>query len=320
MKNSKPDIIYMGTPEFAVAPLKTLLENNYNIKAVVTATDKPAGRGKKIQFSDVKKFAIENNLTILQPQNLKSDDFVEEIKKLEADLFIVVAFRMLPEKVWKIPNLGTFNLHASLLPDYRGAAPINHCIINGDTKSGITTFFINDEIDTGTIILQESVDIDPIDSAGTLHNKLMNTGAELVLKTVKLIEDDELNLVNQNDLITNKLRSAPKIFKEDCRINWNKNGEKINNFIRGLSPHPSAWTIFKPNSESITIKIYSVDFIAENHNLKNGKIISDNKSYIKVAVANGFINLLELQMQGKKLLKVKDFLNGFKFEGNSIFE
>jgi methionyl-tRNA formyltransferase len=312
----------MGTPEFAVAPLKTLLENNYNIKAVVTATDKPAGRGKKIQFSDVKKFAIENNLTILQPQNLKSDEFVEEIKKLEADLFIVVAFRMLPEKVWKIPNLGTFNLHASLLPDYRGAAPINHCIINGDTKSGVTTFFINDEIDTGTIILQESVKIAPIDNAGSLHDKLMITGAELVLKTVKLIEDDKLKLVNQTDLITNELRYAPKIFKDDCRINWNKSGEKINNFIRGLSPYPSAWTIFKPNSETITIKIYSVNFIAENHNLKNGKIISDNKSYIKIAVANGngFINLLELQMQGKKLLKVKDFLNGFKFEEDSIFE
>lgn len=309
----------MGTPEFAVSSLKILLDNDYNIKTVITAPDKPAGRGKKIQFSDVKKFALENNLKILQPNNLKAENFLNELKTLNADLFIVVAFRMLPRQVWKLPKLGTFNLHASLLPDYRGAAPINHAIINGDTKTGVTTFFINEEIDKGSIIFQENVEIKPKDNAGDLHDKLMYIGAELVLKTVKAIENNNIQVHKQEKFNNNNLHPAPKIYKEFCRIDWNMPAEKINNLIRGLSPYPAAWTILNC-PENVQVKLYETSIIIEGHQHKIGTIITDNKTYLKVAVKNGFITVSELQIQGKKRMKVKELLNGYKFTNNDAFE
>ncbi len=309
----------MGTPEFAVSSLKILLDNDYNIKTVITAPDKPAGRGKKIQFSDVKKFALENNLQILQPNNLKAEDFLNELKTLNADLFIVVAFRMLPKQVWELPKLGTFNLHASLLPDYRGAAPINHAIINGDTKTGVTTFFINEEIDKGSIIFQESVEINPKDNAGSLHDKLMSIGAELVLKTVKAIKSNNIQTRKQEEFINDNLRPAPKIYKDFCRIDWNMPVEKINNLIRGLSPYPAAWTILN-RPENVQVKLYETSTVIEAHQHKNGTIITDNKTYLKVAVSSGFINISELQIQGKKRMKVKELLNGYKFIDNDAFD
>ncbi|MDD4149648.1 MAG: methionyl-tRNA formyltransferase [Bacteroidales bacterium] len=318
MTTNKANIIFMGTPEFAVSSLKILIDNNYNIKAVVTAADKPAGRGKKIQFSDVKKFALENNLKILQPDKLKSEYFLNELKNLNADLFIVVAFRMLPRQVWELPKLGTFNLHASLLPDYRGAAPINHAIINGDTKTGVTTFFINEEIDKGNILFRESIEIEPKDNAGSLHDKLMHIGAELVLKTVQAIENNNVQLHKQEEFINDTLHPAPKIFKDSCRIDWEKPAKGINDLIRGLSPYPAAWTELN-NPEKTQVKLYETSFIIDEHHYKNGTIITDNKTYLKVAVKDGFIDVLELQIQGKKRLKIKELLNGYKFTENDFF-
>lgn len=309
----------MGTPEFAVSSLKILIDNNYNIKAVVTAPDKPAGRGKKIRFSDVKSFALEHNLKILQPTNLKSDSFLEELENLNADLFIVVAFRMLPKEVWKMPKLGTFNLHASLLPDYRGAAPINHAIINGDKITGVTSFFINEEIDKGEIILSKETKISDIDNAGSLHDKLMIIGADLVLETVKLIEKGNVSIKAQNLFENVQQRPAPKIFKDDCKINWNRPVENIHNLIRGLSPYPAAWTCLNDKTNT-SIKIFESEFIKEDHTDQYGKIITDNKNYIKVSATDGYVSLKEVQIQGKKRMKVKDLLNGYKLEENSFFE
>jgi len=319
MMMNKPDIIFMGTPEFAVSSLKILIDNNYNIKAVVTAPDKPAGRGKKIRFSDVKSFALEHNLKILQPTNLKSDSFLEELENLNADLFIVVAFRMLPKEVWKMPKLGTFNLHASLLPDYRGAAPINHAIINGDKITGVTSFFINEEIDKGEIILSKETKISDIDNAGSLHDKLMIIGADLVLETVKLIEKGNVSIKAQNLFENVQQRPAPKIFKDDCKINWNRPVENIHNLIRGLSPYPAAWTCLNDKTNT-SIKIFESEFIKEDHTDQYGKIITDNKNYIKVSATDGYVSLKEVQIQGKKRMKVKDLLNGYKLEENSFFE
>lgn len=303
-------IIFMGTPEFAVTSLKTLLDKGYNVKAVVTTPDKPAGRGKNIQFSDVKKFALEHNLPILQPEKLKSPEFLAQLKEIDADLFVVVAFRMLPKEVWAMPKRGTINLHAALLPDYRGAAPINHAIINGETETGITTFYIDEQIDTGKIIMQERCAIEPEDNIGTLYDKLMFIGAEAVCKTVDIIASGNVNAIEQDSIRTEGLHPAPKITKEFCQINWNNKSIDIHNLIRGLSPYPAAWCYLK---DDITAKIFTSAYSIEKHNLEAGTFVSDNKSYLKVATQDGFVSILELQMQGKKRMAIKDFLNGFKF-------
>ncbi len=303
-------IIFMGTPEFAVTSLKTLLDKGYNVKAVVTTPDKPAGRGKNIQFSDVKKFALEHNLPILQPEKLKSPEFLAQLKEIDADLFVVVAFRMLPKEVWAMPKRGTINLHAALLPDYRGAAPINHAIINGETETGITTFYIDEQIDTGKIIMQERCAIEPEDNIGTLYDKLMFIGAEAVCKTVDIIASGNVNAIEQDSIRTEGLHPAPKITKEFCQINWNNKSVDIHNLIRGLSPYPAAWCYLK---DDITAKIFTSAYSVEKHNLAAGTFVSDNKSYLKVATQDGFVSILELQMQGKKRMAIKDFLNGFKF-------
>lgn len=303
-------IIFMGTPEFAVTSLKTLLDKGYNVKAVVTTPDKPAGRGKNIQFSDVKKFALEHNLPILQPEKLKSPEFLAQLKEIDADLFVVVAFRMLPKEVWAMPKRGTINLHAALLPDYRGAAPINHAIINGETETGITTFYIDEQIDTGKIIMQERCAIEPEDNIGTLYDKLMFIGAEAVCKTVDIIAFGNVNAIEQDSIRTEGLHPAPKITKEFCQINWNNKSVDIHNLIRGLSPYPAAWCYLK---DDITAKIFTSAYSIEKHNLEAGTFVSDNKSFLKVATQDGFVSILELQMQGKKRMAIKDFLNGFKF-------
>ena len=303
-------IIFMGTPEFAVTSLKTLLDKGYDIKAVVTTPDKPAGRGKTIQFSDVKKFALEHNLPILQPEKLKSPEFLVQLKEINADLFVVVAFRMLPKEVWAMPRLGTINLHAALLPDYRGAAPINHAIINGETETGITTFYIDEDIDTGKIIMQEKCAIEPEDNIGTLYDKLMFIGAEAVCKTVDIIASGNVNAIEQDSIRTEGLHSAPKITKEFCQINWNGKAVDIHNLIRGLSPYTAAWCYLK---DDITAKIFTSSYSSEKHDLNPGTFVTDNKSFLKVATSDGFVSIHELQMQGKKRMAIKDFLNGFKF-------
>ncbi len=309
--NKNLRIVYFGTPEFAVAGLKLLLENNYNIVGVVTAPDKPAGRGKKLKASDVKIFAQKNNLKILQPANLKSDEFINELKQLNADLQIVVAFRMLPEIVWNMPPMGTFNLHASLLPQYRGAAPINWAIINGEKETGVTSFFLQHEIDTGNIILQEKISISENDNAGTLHDKLMNLGAKIILDTVKLIESGNVKTIPQDKIETENLKKAPKIFKNDTKINWENNSEFVYNFIRGLSPYPTAWT--KINNK--ILKIYSARKTSETNNSnKPGNIITDKKTFLKIACKDYYLEILELQLEGKKRLKTPEFLMGFNGE------
>lgn len=308
---NKLKIVYMGTPGFAVEPLKQLLEDNQKILAIITAPDKPAGRGKKISESEVKTFAKDLNIKILQPTNLKYPDFISELKSLNADLFVVVAFRMLPKEVWQIPKFGTINLHASLLPDYRGAAPINHAILNGDTETGLTTFFINEEIDTGNIIFQTKCEILESDNAGTLHNKLMNLGGKLLVKTVNSIANGTAKSIEQDSLKTDKLRQAPKLNKEFCKLDFNNSAEELHNKVRALSPYPAAW--FELTNTENTIKVFETSYEINKHNLEIGKIISDNKNEIKIAVKDGFLLIHELQMSGKKRMKTKDFLNGYKF-------
>jgi methionyl-tRNA formyltransferase len=308
---NKLKIVYMGTPGFAVEPLKQLLEDNQKILAIITAPDKPAGRGKKISESEVKTFAKDLNIKILQPTNLKYPDFISELKSLNADLFVVVAFRMLPKEVWQIPKFGTINLHASLLPDYRGAAPINHAILNGDTETGLTTFFINEEIDTGNIIFQTKCEILESDNAGTLHDKLMNLGGKLLVKTVNSIANGTAKSIEQDSLKTDKLRQAPKLNKEFCKLDFNNSAEELHNKVRALSPYPAAW--FELTNTENTIKVFETSYEINKHNLEIGKIISDNKNEIKIAVKDGFLLIHELQMSGKKRMKTKDFLNGYKF-------
>lgn len=307
-------IVFMGTPEFAVGTLKKLVENKYNVVGVVTAPDKPAGRGRQLKQSDVKEYAIKQDIKVLQPINLKDKSFIDELKALNANLQIVVAFRMLPEVVWKMPEFGTFNLHASLLPNYRGAAPINWAIINGETKTGVTTFFIDEKIDTGEIILQEEVNIDETDTAGTLHDKLMVTGAELVLKTVNLIERNEIHTTTQKN--SEHLMPANKIHKETCKINWNNSINDIYNFVRGLTPYPTAWTLLHNDTEELNIKIYSIAKEEASHNIKPGMLVID-KNRIKVAAKNGFLELLEIQFPGKRKMSAKDVLNGYEFKSGA---
>ncbi len=304
--NRPPRIIFLGTPEFAVSSLDILIKNKYDIVCVVTAPDKPAGRGMELQQSAVKKYAVKKNLKVLQPEKLKNKEFLQDLASLRADLQIVVAFRMLPEAVWAMPPLGTFNLHASLLPDYRGAAPINHAIINGEKETGVTTFFLQHEIDTGKIILQQKVPIAESETAGELHDKLMNTGAELVLKTVQQIESGNIKTVEQSP--SANLKTAPKIFKEDCRINFNKPTQTVYNFIRGLAPYPTAFT----HLQGKIFKIFSSRAEIKAHSLIPGTSETDGKTFLRFATADGFISVTEIQMEGKRKMKIEEFLKGFR--------
>ncbi|WP_149302900.1 methionyl-tRNA formyltransferase [Pareuzebyella sediminis] len=300
-------IVFMGTPEFATASLARLIEEGYRIVGVITAPDKPAGRGRKLQQSDVKRFAITKGLKIMQPTNLKDETFLSQLKALNANLQIVVAFRMLPKAVWAMPVFGTFNLHASLLPDYRGAAPINWAIINGESQTGVTTFFIDDKIDTGEIILQEKVAITEEETAGMLHDKLMEMGAELVHKTVRAIEHDQVETKLQQG--GPQLNIAHKIYKDTCRIDWTMSLNTIYNKIRGMSPYPTAWTKLLNGDEELMVKVYLARKERKEHQWPLGKLFSDKKE-LKVAVDGGFIYLLELQLPGRKKMKIQDVLNG----------
>ncbi len=306
-------IVFMGTPDFAVGILKNLLQHKFNVVGVITAPDKPSGRGRKLNQSAVKKYAIEQQLKVLQPTNLKNEDFLDGLKQLNANLQIVVAFRMLPKVVWQMPTLGTFNLHASLLPEYRGAAPINWAIINGETKTGVTTFFIDEKIDTGEIILQDSVDINETDTAGDLHDKLMIVGSQLVVKTVKLIENGNVKTIKQPD---KEDKPAPKIFKETCKIDWDQPIDTIYNKIRGLSPYPASWTIIDNINETIEVKIYNVTKEKIKHNYSTGNIFTTKKE-MKIATCDGYIFINEIQLPGKRRMKITDLLNGFKFHENA---
>lgn len=307
----------MGTPDFAVESLRALVEGGYNVVGVITMPDKPMGRhGSVLQACAVKQYAQSVGLPVLQPAKLKDEDFLAELKALRADLQIVVAFRMLPEVVWSMPRLGTFNLHASLLPQYRGAAPINWAVINGDTETGVTTFFLTHEIDTGRIIRQKRLPIAETDDVGTVHDALMRMGAELVTETVDLLlENESLETIPQEQLYVHEsdLRPAPKIFKDTCRIAWEQPLKSIYNFIRGLSPYPAAWTeLVSPEGGVQTLKIYQTEMREAAHNLPIGSLHTDRKSYLEVAVSGGFLRLLSVQLAGKKRMPIADFLNGCK--------
>jgi len=300
-------IVYMGTPEFAVPALEKLVENGWNVVGVITAPDKPQGRGQKLVGSPVKEAAEKLGLHILQPTNLKNPEFQQELRDLNADLQIVVAFRMLPEAVWNMPPLGTFNLHASLLPDYRGAAPINWAIINGETETGVTTFFLKHEIDTGSIIFQEKVAILPADDLGIVYEKLMTIGAELVVRTVEAISKNEVNPSVQDE--SKALHHAPKIFKETCKIDWTQSAMAIHNLVRGLSPYPAAWTEFQDK----TCKIFKTTFEDANlQGLQSGEWKTDGKTYLKFQTGNGTLSVLELQLEGKKRKKIHELRRGLK--------
>jgi methionyl-tRNA formyltransferase len=309
-------IVYMGTPDFAVESLRALVDGGYNVVGVITMPDKPVGRhGSVLQASPVKQYAVSKGLTVLQPEKLKDESFLAELRALKADLQIVVAFRMLPEVVWDMPRLGTFNLHASLLPDYRGAAPINWAVINGDTETGVTTFFLTHEIDTGKIILQRRLPIADTDDVGTVHDALMKMGAELLLETVDLILSGSVEAIPQEQFCKDpsRLRPAPKIFKDTCRINWNLPLKNIYDFVRGLSPYPAAWTeLVTPDKTRFLLKIYQTEKRPALHQYKIGTIFSDGKNYMDVAVSDGFLRLHSIQLAGKKNLNIHEFLNGFK--------
>ena len=307
-------IVFMGTPDFAVATLKALVENNYNIVGVITAPDRPAGRGRKLNESAVKVYAKSKGLTILQPTNLKNEEFLKALKALHANLQIVVAFRMLPKVVWQMPDKGTFNLHASLLPNYRGAAPINWAIINGETKTGVSTFFIDEKIDTGDMILQEESEILPKEDAGSLHDKLMAIGSQLVLKTVSLIEMGQVETIPQRE--TKDIKTAYKLNKGNCKINWKQSLDNIYNLIRGLSPYPAAWSQLINGEEKLDVKIMKVEKELINHSLPVGKIVNTKKE-LKVAVTNGYIIIKEIKLPGKRAMDVKSLLNGYSFDENA---
>lgn len=304
----------MGTPDFAVGVLKKMVEAGKNIVGVITAPDRPAGRGRKLMASAVKDYAVSQDLKVLQPTNLKDESFLKELKKLDANLQVVVAFRMLSKVVWQMPEFGTFNLHASLLPQYRGAAPINWAIINNEEKTGVTTFFIDEKIDTGSIIANREVNIEKDETAETLHDKLMDEGSKLVLETLDLIEKGKANPKPQPK--TSNLKEAPKLTSENTRINWSKSGKEIEAFIRGLSPYPVAWTILHNNNEESKTKIYSANFERSEQNLKPGSILISKKE-LKVACADGFIIINEIQLPGKRKMDVSSLLNGYSFDEDS---
>lgn len=324
MEKKDLSIVYMGTPDFAVESLKCLVEGGYNVVGVITMPDKPVGRhGSVLQPSPVKKYAVSKGLKVLQPENLKDEQFVKELRGLKADLQIVVAFRMLPEVVWNMPRLGTFNLHASLLPQYRGAAPINWAVINGDKETGITTFFLKHEIDTGMIIQQVRVPIEDTDNAEIVHDKLMLLGGKLVTETVDAIIAGTVKPIVQEKLIKDDgaLRAAPKIFKDTCRIDWSKSLKEIYDFIRGLSPYPAAWTnLCNGESNKLVLKIYESSKEFTDHTCKVGEVLTDSKSFLKIAVKDGFLNVLSLQLAGKKRMNISDFLRGFRYSGDDFVE
>lgn len=313
----------MGTASFAVESVKILFEEGYLIKAVVTAPDKPAGRGQQIKYSPVKEFALQHQIPLLQPQKLNDPEFTSQLKALRPDIQIVVAFRILPKSVWEIPSLGTFNLHASLLPQYRGAAPINHALINGEKETGVSTFFIDEKIDTGEIISQEKISIGPNETAGELHDRLMVHGSELVLKTVRLIQEGNYKLINQSILLKSdsKLNPAPKIFKEDCQINWQLNVIPINNFIRGLSPYPAAFSFLNlADGSKKMIKVFQAEPVQCETIPFNGSFDSDGRSFFRIKGNDGYVSLLEIQLEGKKKMPIKDFLRGFNVETIKIID
>lgn len=310
-------IIYLGTPEFAIEPLDAIMKHGFEVAAVVTAPDKPAGRGKKLTPPPVKEYALKKGLNVLQPEKLRDPGFINQLKNLDPDIMVVVAFRMLPETVWSIPRKGTFNLHASLLPQYRGAAPINHAIMNGEKYTGLTTFFIDDKIDTGEILLQEQVEIGENETAGELHDRMMVAGAALVIKTLEGLRDNTVRPVSQSELSKHlsEIKSAPKIFREDCRINWHSPARQIHNFIRGLSPYPAAFTILQTGTLEQGIKIFDVRPEQVQHEIEPGFMDTDGKSYLKIACNDGFINILELQMPGKNRMDIRSFLAGIRESG-----
>lgn len=316
MKKEDLRIVYMGTPDFAVEALRCLVEGGYNVVGVITMPDKPAGRGHKLQYSPVKQYALEHNLPLLQPEKLKNEEFLDALRAWQADLQIVVAFRMLPEVVWNMPRLGTFNLHASLLPQYRGAAPINWAVINGETETGITTFFLKHEIDTGEVIQQVRVPIADTDDVGIVHDKLMMLGGKLVTETVDAILDGSIHSIPQEEMgVTDELKPAPKIFKETCRIDWNQPVKRIYDFVRGLSPYPSAWTeLVQPDGTTVVLKVFETEKIPQAHNLKPGTLQTDGKTYLRVAAADGLIGIRSLQLPGKKRLKTDELLRGFHLD------
>lgn len=310
MTMEKLRIVFLGTPEFAVGILDAILKNKYEVVGVITAADKPAGRGQNIKYSAVKEYALEHNLTLLQPANLKDEAFLSELKSLNANLQVVVAFRMLPEAVWKMPKLGTFNLHASLLPNYRGAAPINWAIINGETKTGVTTFFIDDKIDTGAMILSNVIEIAPDENAGALHERLMSLGCQTVIETLYLIENGKAKTTIQKE--NEDIKTAYKLNKANCKIDWTKSAAEIHNLIRGLSPYPCSWSVFKDKNEAWDVKIYESKISTEEHNYAIGKIVASKKE-LKVAVKDGFVQILSLQFSGKKKMNANELLNGVNF-------
>ena len=308
-------IVFMGTPDFAVGILDTIYQNNYEIAGVITAPDKPAGRGQKVSMSAVKEYALEKNLRLLQPTNLKSEEFLAELKSLDANLQVVVAFRMLPEVVWKMPKLGTFNLHASLLPKYRGAAPINWAIINGETKTGVTSFFIDDKIDTGAMILSKETEIGDNETAGELHDRLMHLGSETVLETLQLIESEKaITTLQENNP---DVKTAYKLNKENCKIDWSQSGKTIFNLIRGLSPYPAAWTFIKDGENEWNVKIYLASFEEKAHSETIGKITTTKKE-IFIATKDGVLKIESLQFPGKKRMLAHELLNGISFSENAI--
>ncbi len=307
--------VFMGTPEIAVASLEALHKDGQEIIAVVTAPDKPAGRGRQVQSPPVKEFALKHQIKILQPENLKSSEFLKELSTLAPELIIVVAFRMLPEEVWSLPARGTINLHASMLPQYRGAAPINRAIMNGETETGVSTFFIEKDIDSGKIIMQEPVQILPDDNAGTLHDRIIEKGTDLLLRTVRAIKNGDPPFMNQADLMKpgEVLKTAPKIFKEDCRIHWDRPVKSIYDQVRGLSPEPGAWTLFvSPDGQERIVKVYEVDKMERESMFQPGTILTDGRSRFEVVCRNGIINLTRVQIEGKKKMPIDEFLRGIK--------
>ena len=307
-------IVFMGTPEFAVGILDTILQNNYEVVGVITAADKPAGRGQKIKYSAVKEYALANHLPLLQPTNLKDESFLAELQALNANLQIVVAFRMLPKVVWDMPSLGTFNLHASLLPNYRGAAPINWAIINGETKTGVTTFFIDDKIDTGAMILNAETAIGTNESAGELHDRLMELGSKTVTQTLALLENGKVTTTIQED--NAEIKTAYKLNKENCKIDWHQPASEIHNLIRGLSPYPAAWCFMSDKGEEWNVKIYQSNIVIEAHTLAVGQLVCTKKE-LKIAVRDGFIQIESLQFPGKKKMNTAEFLNGIQFTADA---
>lgn len=323
MKGKELRIVFMGTPDFAVASLKALMDSGYNIVGVITAPDKPAGRGNKLHESAVKKYSVENKLKVLQPEKLKNPDFLAELKNLKADLQVVVAFRMLPEVVWNMPPKGTFNLHGSLLPQYRGAAPLNWAVINGETKTGVTTFLLDHEIDTGKIIFKKETPIGENETVGDIHDRLMEIGAKLVAETVDAIAEGNIQPIPQKNLIEeNEIKHAPKIFKEDCKIDWTRETEIIRNLIRGLSPYPSAWTtlVHNDSGKETPTKVFYAKNVDINHAAVHGSIETDRKTYINVACGNGWLQITDLQIAGKKRMKTDEFLRGFQHIGEYKFK